>query len=754
MRKDAYFAFVYSLCFLLTGSVIPVVAQDVHGTVRASGPGGAEALGGAHVYWLGTTQGTTTDQDGHFHLRGEGVSLRRLVISHVAFVPDTVDAGTGTSVDVLLHEPRMTDEVAVTAQAPETYIASTVQKTEVITSEELEKAACCDLSGCFGTTSSVQPEAVDIISDTKQLSMLGLEGVYTQVLVDNVPGLTSGLNTHLGMSFIPGPLIDRIGVSKGATSILQGPEAFSGQINVLLLDSDAQQPLLFNAFGNSHLERQYNAYAMHGVGNWSGMLAVQLVQHGSRVDRNDDAFLDMPLTDRASVFAKWKFDDAESVISNSGVKYTQEDRLGGQTTFDPAQNAGGTELYGQRLKNERIAVYNTTDLAVGEESAVKLHAAASLHAQDAYYGTTTYDARENAGYVDASLVTPYEEEHSITMGASFRYTDLREDIGLGSNPHAKTYAGSYVTREVVPGIFAENKSAFFDDALTVIAGARLDVRNDFGPVFTPRLFFRYGIDERTTVRGSAGTAYRVARVFAENPAYFASWRDIAIIGDLQPERAVNYGVNLTRLYDIGPVSGTLTFDLYRTQFSQQVVAEFDADPDRVLFMNLEHGSASDNLMAEATATLQPFTLRLSYTYSDVYEYADAGIRRLPFTIRHRVLSVLSMQTADEAWLGSVTAEWRGAQALPNTAGYPAEFQLPDRGDAYMLVNLHGQYRWEWLDIYAGVENILDFRQMDPIVNAANPFQPYFEPTMAWGPVKGREAYAGFRVRIDAFGTAR
>ncbi|MFZ1730902.1 MAG: TonB-dependent receptor [Bacteroidota bacterium] len=724
-------------------------AQDLEGKVRGMGPKGEEALIGTHIYWYGTRQGTVTDSNGHFHLHGEDVDDRRIVVSHVAFEAETLDVADQSRIEILLSRTRSAEEVEVTAKAPETFIAPIDQKTEIITAEELENAACCDLSGCFGTTSSVQAAAVDIITNTKQLKMLGLEGVYTQILIDNVPALTGGLNTHFGVSFIPGPFIDRIFVSKGTSSVLQGSESFSGLINVLLRESDGEEPLFFNAFTNSFLEQQYNAYLMRSFGKLSGMLAFHGVLRGTRHDRNEDGFLDAPLTDRFSVLGKWKYDGTEEgVIVRTGVKYTWEDRIGGQEQYNPDTHAGEATVYGQRMRNDRFEVFNKTEFEVAERQALNLHLAGSIHSQDAWYGATRYQADEQVLYGDASWVSPWEEEHTITAGVSFLSNRLDQQIDLGSNPRAKTYAGSYNSNFAAPGIFVENKSNFLDDALTVIGGMRVDFRSDEGNVFTPRFFARYSVDELTTLRASVGTAFRVARMFVQHPSAMASWRDIRIAPDLGAERALNYGVNLTRFYELGPISGTINLDVYRTEFSEQVIAEYDENPQTILFKNIDGTSAADNVMAEITADLAPFTFRVSYTFSDVYETRDGVHYTLPFTTRDRILGVLNVASANDAWQANLTAEWRGAQTLPSTATYPEEFRLPAKGEPYLLLHLNLQRSWDAFDLYGGVENLLDFRQDNPIINAANPFDPYFEAGFAWGPVKGRELYLGIRARLD------
>ncbi len=748
MRSLCLFGcFTIYLSFLMA----PLAAQDLRGTVRGDDGTRLDVLDGAHVFWIGTRQGTLTDSDGIFRLHGEGVSDRRLVVSHVAFAADTIDVNGMETIDVVLSRTRSADLVEVEASSPATFITPLEQKTEVITAEELEHAACCDLSGCFGTTSSVEADAVDIITDTRQLKMLGLDGVYTQVLLENTPALAGGLNTHLGVSFIPGPFIDRIYVSKGATSVVQGSESFTGLINVMLRECDGEEPFFFNAFTNSFLEQQYNAYLMGSDGPWSAMLALHGVRRGRKQDRNGDGFLDAPLTDRFSVLGKWRYDGSESGVDvRTGVKYTWENRIGGQEAYDANRHAGGATIYGQTMENRRFEGFNKTEIDLGQEQTLSMHLAGSLHRQNALYGATLYEADQHIAYGDAAWSGEWLEEQRLTAGISFLADLLDETIDLGSNPHSKTYAGIYRQEVIIPGIFVENKSWFLDDDLSVVGGVRADFRSDEGTVVTPRLFMRYSLDAQTTLRASAGTAFRVAQVFVQQPAALASWRDIRIAANLGGERAVNYGVSLLRYYDLGPLTGSVNIDAYRTEFSQQVIAEYDDDPRAIVFRNLDGTSAANNLMAEITGEISPFLLRMSYTYSDVYDSRDGRHRTLPFVTRDRILGVVTATSSDDAWQGTMTAEWRGAQRLPQTTSYPEEFRLPETGESYLLLHAHFQRRWDAIDVYAGVENLLDFRQDDPILNAANPFKPWFEPGFAWGPVKGRELYAGIRIRVDVF----
>ncbi|MCZ7555216.1 MAG: TonB-dependent receptor [Bacteroidia bacterium] len=738
------------LCLFSLALPYSILAQTIHGSVSAVEEGQSVALPKAHVFWLGTKDGVLTDDHGHFHIERKR-DATHLVVSHVSWETDTILVGDRLSIDVLLSVPRTTETVEVTATAPDTYVAPIPQRTEVITAQELEKAACCDLAGCFGTTSSVQPDATDVITDTRQLTMLGLGGVYTQVLVDNVPLPGDRLTRQFGIQSIPGPWVNRIMVSKGAGGVGQGSSAVSGLINVLLLEGMEENRVFFNAFGMSHLEQQYNAYVTTSVEKWNTILMLHGTRHGKRMDRDGDSFMDAPNVDRYSLLNKWTYTNEEDFTTNTGIRFAWEDRLGGQMDFNESLHRGGTDVYGQRMRNNRAEIYNRSDIGLGEGLTLRTHAIASLHELDAFYGTTSYDATQYAGFADAWLVMEPDETHTLTLGASWSWSELQENVDTGLNPLGKSYAGSYNLLESVPGVFIESKLLLYDKVLSLVTGVRADHYREYGIAMTPRLFLRYNMDEVTTLRLSAGTAFRTASVFSEYAPLFASWRDIVVPTALQPERAISYGFNAVRQYDAGGLSGMLTLDIFRTEFQNQIVADFDQRSDAVIIANLGERTTSDHLMFEATAQL-PFGLGLrgSYMLTEAVEI-HGGVRKLPpFISRHRALAVMTMDMFRERLTATLSAEWRSGQSLPNSALWPAEFRLPAISPAFTLLNAHLNANLGRIDVYVGVENLLDFRQSGPILNARRPFEAHFEPTFAWGPVKGREAYAGTRLRIGDY----
>ncbi|HMT11411.1 MAG TPA: carboxypeptidase-like regulatory domain-containing protein, partial [Ignavibacteria bacterium] len=344
-------SYLIIILFLFSGSL---AAQNMTGFVYGDDEGKKQPLDAAVVKWINTTKGTITDSTGKFTLAMVNITDKRLVVSYAGYKTDTVEAGELTSVEVTLHPNMSTSTINVEDSKKSTYFGNFNSKTEVISSQELVKEACCDLAGCFGRNSSVEVAVTDIITDAKELKILGLEGAYTQLLVDNMP-LMTGLNTKYGISSIPGTQIDKITISKGSNSVIQGYESISGIMNVILKDYKTSDRLLLNGFMNSMLEKQFNLNFANPVSKkWNNILTFHTVQKSNVMDDNGDGFLDNPLITRYVLYNKWNFNDAKKRTDfNIAGRYWNEKRVGGQKD---SESHGTVHTTGHRLYEQTVKI--------------------------------------------------------------------------------------------------------------------------------------------------------------------------------------------------------------------------------------------------------------------------------------------------------------------------------------------------------------------------------------------------------------
>lgn len=738
---------------LLLKVVISADAQVLKGKVFGKMEIEKEILPGASVYWLGTTIGATANENGLFAIETSGISDKRLVISFVGFISDTLSITNQTYLTATLIGTKELKQVEVTDKISTAYISSINSiKTEVITQGELKKAACCDLAGCFETQASVQPQTTNVITNSKELRILGLSGVYNQLLFDGMP-LFQGLTFTYGISSIPGTLVDNIYVTKGSNSVLQGYESISGQINIIPKHADKTDKLLLNLYTNSFLEKHFNANYSAAIGKrklWTTLLAFHTVQPAGKFDKDNDYFLDLPLLTRYMGYNQWKYKNENSMglFSTMSIRYLSEQRIGGQTNFNSSTQKGSVAVYGQTVNYSQPEFSTKTGYRFNENHALVFISSSFYQNQKSYFGTVKYNAEQINGYANLQHEWSWSSKHSVKYGVSFRYQNLEETVAFTANLLDRSFAGSYKTKQIIPGAFAENSFHWKDDKIIWILGARVDNHNDFGSYFTPRSLLKYNLDEANTIRASIGTGWRQVNLFSENINLLVSSRDIVFAEKLQPEKALNWGLNFTHSFEKEKVSGTLSADFYQTQFFNQFFPDYDSDPTKAIVKNFTGKSISNGLQTEANLKLiKVLEFKIAYNFLDVFRIVNGNKYVLPFNPKNRVMSAFSYVSKLDKWQFDVNIHWYDQQRLPTSFLDAIKNQSQKFSKPYTLINSQITHRLKQYEIYVGCENIFNFRQLQPIDGWQNPFGKQFDPTSVWGPTRGREFYAGVKWKV-------
>jgi outer membrane receptor for ferrienterochelin and colicins len=728
---------------------LSVAGQTISGKVTGKGN---EPLAGASVRWLGSKTGIVTNEKGTFQIAKAGKSDNKLIATFVGYLPDTLSISTQNNIVFTLKLANELSAVVVEGQRYGVLISDTRPiKTEQITATELKKAACCDLAGCFETQTTVQPQTTNVVVNSKELRILGLAGVYNQILVDGFP-LIQGLTYTYGISSIPGTLVNNIYVAKGANSVLQGFESISGQINVETKEPDRGESMLLNAYMNNFGERHLNGNFSFRKKKWSNMTTVHMVQPANKIDRDDDQFLDLPLLTRYLISNKWKYgnENAWGLHSRIGIRYLQEKRIGGQIPFEPAKDKGSNKVYGQFVNLNQPEIWTKTGYRFNDQHSITGFVSAFQQQQESFFGTVKYDARQNNFYANLQYELRYGN-NDLKTGISFRHLTLRENVNFTDTLPIRTYQGNYHRTENIPGIFAENTLRMFNDRLTWIAGIRADQHNQFGMYVTPRTLIKYDVTPRLILRANIGTGWRTVNLFSENIGLLVSSRNIIFSEALQPERALNMGINLTHKFESNNknITGYISADFYRTNFHNQVFPDYDTDPSKAIIQNFYGTSISNGFQTEVYLNFsQQFEIKTGFNFLDVYRIEKGEKRLLPFNPRHKVLNTISYQPLSKKYHFDMNIHWYGQQRLPDTRSNPVAFQRPDFSQPFTLVNAQFTYNFKTIELYGGCENIFDFRQRQPIISWQNPFSPFFDTSSVWGPTRGRELYVGVRFKID------
>jgi outer membrane receptor for ferrienterochelin and colicin len=617
--------------------------------------------------------------------------------------------------------------------------------TEKINAEELCRAACCNLSEAFETNASVDVAYSDAATGAKQIRLLGLSGTYVQLIQENTPAVR-GLAQNFGLEYIPGPWMSSIQVSKGTSSVINGYEATSGQINVELLKPQTQNPLSFNVMFNSELMAEANL-----MGGWqlkdhlyTGVLA-HYTGSFMAMDENHDTFADMPKVQNGNLANRWFYKHGNYTFQ-AFVRGLYDRRRGGQNTHHSDTIANP---YLINLNTWRVEGFMKNGYVFEDESgsSVAVIAAVSYHNLNNTYGVRAWDSDQLNAYLNALCQLNFEgrgevdNDHRLTTGLSLNVDNYRENLNILPQVLDRL--------EITPGIFAEYNLKY-DEMLSLVAGVRADYSTRYGFFVTPRMNIRYTPFEWWTLRGSVGMGYRSPNAIADNAFILPSSRVLKLAADIKQERAVNTGLSTTFYIPLGSKELQLSAEYYYTHFLNSLIVDMDQDKHAVYIYNQTDlaGAKSFAHSAQIEASmevLRGWTWTAAFRYTDVEQttVCSDGIARLrPKALTNRFKGVIttSYQTPLKKWQFDVTAQFNGVSRVPDG------FEQPFTWYPQLMAQIT-KY-WRTCSLYVGAENMTNFRQDPSIVDSFHPYGPDFDASMVCGPTTGWKVYVGFRYDLE------
>lgn len=731
---------IYCVSILLLVS-IHTKGQQIKGTVFEAVEDKTQPLPGVNIYWSGTQSGTVTDENGRFKIPVNKES-HMLIFSFVGYENDTLHIHDNKeAVSHVLKTNRTLDEFEVVQRAKTSYVSrmSTLNSIN-ITSGELVRAACCNLSESFETSASVDVSYSDAVTGAKQIELLGLAGTYTQILGENIPNLR-GLANSFGLMYIPGSWMESIQVSKGSSSVLNGFESISGQINIEMKKPVDSEKFFLNLYQNQMGRSELNFNTKLSMNQkLKTMLLAHISNQSTKHDGNHDGFLDEPLYTQYNFFNRWDY-SSPNFEFQYGIKALYENRRSGQLSFQDELPRDTNNGFGIQLNTRRYETFLKTGYIFSSRPGTSLGIQQQLiyHGFDSYLGLNDYQA-EQFSYYGNALFQSYvvDTRHTYTTGFSLIYDKFDESLN----------DSLYDRIERVPGAFFQY--TYSDGTkLNVIAGLRADHHNEFGLFYTPRLHARYSLNPHTIIRISAGKGYRSANVLAENISLLASSRQLIFHEKPRLEEAWNIGVNLSKHFDINNRELTLSVDAYRTDFINQVIVDRDSDVNRVLVYNLEGRSRANSFQVEANYELiDGLSATAAIRYNDVKMTYGNQLLEKPLVNKYKGLISLSYVTNLKKWQFDLTSQFNGQTRLPSTDQLPEQYRLAEYSPRYTILNAQViKYFRKW-NVYLGAENLTNFKQDHPIVAAHDPYGKYFDSSIVWGPVYGIKVYAGLRYTIE------
>lgn len=718
----------------------PVQAK-VRGVVKDSA---GEPLPGANVAWVNTKIFTVTAEDGSFSV-DKPKNSETLVISYIGFENDTIHVDSeNVKLEIVLREGLSLGEVNVVRRRfGTTKLRSSAMNVDIISSAELSRAACCNLGESFVTNPSVDVSYSDAATGAKQIKLLGLSGTYVQMMTENIPNYR-GAAAPYGLGYVPGPWMQSIQVSKGSSSVKNGYESITGQINVEFKKPQLPEAdwVSANLFASSTGRYEANADATLKLSKrWSTSLLAHYENETMAHDANHDGFADIPRVEQYNLWNRWAY-MGDHYVFQAGIKALSEWRNSGQVNHG---GNPGQELYKIGIDTRRYEAFTKNAYIFNKEKNTNLALIlqGTFHNQDAVYGHKLYDVDQTNVYASLLFETEFSKQHSLSTGLSFNYDGYDQRYRLTNDvelPRLKSFE-----KESVPGAYVQY-TYNLEDKLILMGGIRGDYSSMHGFFVTPRAHVKYNPNEFVNFRLSVGKGYRTNHVLAENNYLLASSRKVRIAGDLDQEEACNYGASISSYIPLLGKTLNLNAEYYYTDFLKQVVVDMDTDPHEIAFYNLNGRSYSHVFQVEANYPLfKGFTLTAAYRFTDAKTTYNGELKERPLTSRYKGLVTASYKTPLEIWQFDATLQLNGGGRMPSR--YILEDGTPSWSARYgsfeqLSVQITRYFR-RW-SIYVGGENLTNFKQKNPIIDAANPWGENFDSTMIWGPVHGAKAYIGIR----------
>ena len=720
-------------------------AQTTTGVVKVKKAGGEEEpLAYASVYWLEGKISAETNERGEFSIKTGASKEVSIVGAYVGHSKDTIKVTSGSSnVELILREDAELEAARVIERQEGNYLSKIAPiKTEVITAAGLCKMACCNLAESFENSASVTVGYSDAITGARQIRLLGLSGIYTQMLDENRPAMR-GVAAPFGLSYVPGQWLESIQIAKGPSSVVNGLEAITGQINLEHRKPTAEQPLFLNLFLGSSMRTEANlASSLQLNSKWSTVVLGHFSTDPLGHDGNHDGFKDEPVSMQFNLSNRWLYVAENGAQVRFGFRALSDDRIAGMNEFKKGMELTDN-LWGSEIKNSGVNGYLKVGIPLSADNSKNIATVADYtwHRMNSFFGVNKFDAVQNSAFLNILFQNQINEFHKYVLGISGQYDNFDE---LVSAPLTGFLYGSRNTgrEESSAGAYGEYTYTNGEKA-SVVAGVRLDRNNIHGWLFAPRLNVKYAFTDKLIFRASGGRGFRSPSQISDNLGILSTGRAIVLEDNPDIEDAWTYGANFTVYMPVGFNDNTyLSFDYFRTDFNKQLLIDQERDVTKIWLYNLDGRSYTNTYQVDfSTEPVERFTVLATFRYTDSKAtYHGQGLIERPLTSRYKGVLNLQYATRMNKWTFDFTAQLNGPSRLPYFMGGGVS-------PVYPMFYAQVTKKFRNLDVYIGGENLGNYRQPHPIMGADNPYSPEFNSTLVWGPLMGRKVYLGLRFTI-------
>lgn len=753
---------LFTLCFV----TIQVNAQNqsINGVVKSNN----EIISNATISIETKKIVTKTDSSGKFQISNLAKGAYQLKLSAIGFETlhkkIVVPNSTNNNIHFELKKAyNQLDDVVITGTLKAINRLESPVPVEVYSPSYFKKNPTPNIFEALQNVNGVRPQLNCNICNTGDIHINGLEGPYTMVLIDGMPILSS-LSTVYGLSGIPNSLIERVEIVKGPASSLYGSEAVGGIINIITKKPTNAPRLSFDVMNTSWNELNTDiGITMQFKKNISVLTGINFFKFNNIVDNNNDNFTDVTLQNRVSVFQKFNIQRKNNRLLSFALRYFNEDRWGGETRWNKSYR-GSDSIYAESIYTHRWEMIGNYQLPTKE----KLFLAFSYtnHEQDSRYGTTIFDATQKIFFSQLTWDKSFKK-HDLLAGIAIRKTFYDDNTIATYNTLTKTNEPNITW---LPGVFIQDEISINENH-KLLLGARFDNNSLHGNIFTPRIAYKWKINELNIVRVNAGTGFRVVNLFTEEHAALTGARIVEIKNELNPERS--YNVNLNYLKKIFSNNGSfinLEFSAWLTYFNNRIVGDYETDPNKIIFDNIKGHALSKGI-----------TTNIDCNFSNGLKIIT-GITLMNVSTTNN--NITQQQILTEKFSGTWAVSYKIKRANLNidyTGNIYGPMRLPLLSDldprqlyapTWSIQNIQFTFSGiKNIEIYGGVKNLLNFtpnknnpfiiaRSHDPfdknvifgsdgkvVATAENPYALTFDPSYVYAPNQGIRAFLGIRYTI-------
>ncbi len=749
------------LVFLFLLFTISLSAQlsDLKGSVRDQQ---GSPVPFAAVGVLNSTVGTISDKDGSFLIRGLATGAHTLVITSLGFRKKTLELILphikGLTIRLSSDESAL-EEVVVTGTMKEISKDESPVNIDIITPKLFQKTSTPNLFEATSLVNGVKPQINCNVCNTGDIHINGMEGPYTLILIDGMP-IVSGLSTVYGLMGIPASMIERLEIAKGPAGALYGSEAMGGTINLITKRPTLAPKIYLDYYGTTYLENNLDLSAKLKLGkkaDW--LIGSNTYFYNAPVDKNNDGFTDVTLQKRISVFNKISFRRKEEREFTLGGRYVYEDRWGGQMNWDKTFR-GGDSIYGESIYAKRVEFISKYQWPLKEKIFTQL--SYNFHDQNSVYGVVPFLAKQSTAFAQTYWTKQLNSRNDFLAGLAYKNLWFDDNTLITQSLDGQTNKPD-ITNTL--GLFIQNETRL-DSASRhkLLLGARLDYSDVYKFIPSPRLAYKWTPDYKFTFRLNFGTGFRIVNVFTEDHAALTGAREVVFVDKIKPERSYNGSLNVVYKMKVSRTS-LITWDAsaFYYYFTNKIYANYDSDPNKVIYDNL-HGYAYSRGLSLNAALASPgnFKFTLGATYVNVQNVRQDSSGK----------TSSSWQLQSPKWSGNIiigytlpkqnikidlTGNWYGPQRLPIL---PKDYR-PEYSPWFCLLNLQvSKTMKDKFEVYAGVKNLLNFIPKDPIMRPHDPFDKRasdltdnpngytFDPSYNYAPIQGIRAYLGIRMTLN------